>query len=249
VRNREAALAAKPLVLERLIRNERMLAEALRRGYGETESVRRVLRAHETQLLVPRFLDEVVGAGIEVTAEEIRAFYDENRTEFPKPPKLHLGQVSVAEREEAERLARLLREGADLAWLARQYSIDRFAEGGGDRGWMVATKGVDPIQDAIFDARPGDVLGPMGAPGNFVVLRVDAREDQGYRTLEEVSGTIRSAVYMSKFEEALDGVVRTLRSRSEIRIDEERLGSLEITASPSEPGGENAAPPPTHGSR
>jgi parvulin-like peptidyl-prolyl isomerase len=227
-----------------------MLAEALRRGYGDTESVRRILHAHETQLLVPRFLDEVVGAGIEVTDEEIRAFYDENRAEFPRPPRVHLGQITVAEKEEADRLAGLLRQGTDLAWLARQHSIDRFAEAGGDRGWMVATRGVDPIQDAIYDARPGDVLGPMGAPGNFVVLRVDAREEQGYRAVEEVSGTIRSAVYMGKFEEALDEVIRKLRSRSEIRINEELLESLSITARPAQPDEQGAgAPPPAHGNR
>lgn len=249
VRNREAALATKPLVLERLIRNDRMLAEALRRGYGETESMRRTLHAYETQLLVPRFLDEVVGARIEVTEEELRAFYDENRTEFPRPPRVHVGQITVAEQEEAQRLATLLSQGADLAWLARQHSIDRFGKAGGDRGWMVPMRGVDPIQDSIADARPGDVVGPMGAPGNYIVLRVDAREDQGYRTLEEVSGTIRSAIYMKKFEEALDDVVQKLRSRSEILINEEVLGSLRITGTPAEPSEEGpAAPPPAHGS-
>lgn len=248
VRNREAALAAKPIVLDRLIRNERMLAEALRRGYGDTEALRRTLRAYETELLVPRFLEEVVGAGIEVTDEEVRAFYDENRTEFPLPPRVHVGQITVAAREEADRVAGLLRDGADLAWLARQQSIDRFREAGGDRGWMVPSRGVDPVQDALYDARPGDVLGPIGAPGNFVVLHVDAREEQGFRALEEVSGTIRSAVYLQKFEQALDEVIQKLRSRSEIRIDEQVLDSLRITGTPAEPGESDAeAPPAAHG--
>ena len=248
VRNRGAALAAKPIVLKSLIREERLIAEALRRGYGDTEPVRRAQRAYETRLVIPRFLSDVVGAGIEVTDEEIAARYEEWKARFPKPPRLHLGQITVAEREEAERLAGLLKQGADLAWLARQHSIDRFKESGGDRGWMVPTPGLDPFQDALYESRAGDVLGPMGAEGNFSVFRVSTREEQGYHPLETVRDSIRSAIYLAKFETALDDVIQTLRDRSEIEINEEVVASLRITGAQVEDtdGGPNA-PPPGHG--
>lgn len=245
VRNEQAALAAKPIALNRLVRHERMLAEALRRGYGDTAAVRRKLRAYETQLIVGLYVREIVGAGIEVTDEEAKAAYEEHRGEFREPPRVHVGQITVAAREEAERLADLLRQGADLAWLARRHSIDRFKDTGGDRGWTVPTRGVDSEQDALFDAEVGDVLGPTGVPGNFVVQRVNAREEQGYLTLEQASDTVRSIVFREKYKEALDALIQSLRSRSEIEINWDVLASLQITGEPVE---EDAQVPTTpHG--
>jgi peptidyl-prolyl cis-trans isomerase C len=228
VRNQEAALAAKPIVLDRLIQNQMMIAEALRRGYGDTPEVKRQVRAFETRQLVPRYLQEVVAADIEVTKEEARAYYDEHPEYYRKPPRVHVGQITVKTREEAERLAELLRQGTDLAWLARQHSIDGFKDAGGDRGWVVPGQS-GSLPEGMGDAKPGDVLGPVGPEGNVVIMRVTAKEDQGLYPFEEVSGEARAAVFTGKFEKVLHEFMQTLVSRSEIHINEEVLRSLSIT--------------------
>ncbi|MGB6991998.1 MAG: peptidyl-prolyl cis-trans isomerase, partial [Thermoanaerobaculia bacterium] len=221
VRNEEAAIAAKPLVLERLIRDELMAAEALARGYGNSPEVGRALSATETQLLIPRMLNEVVGAGIDVTQEEMESYYEEHRNQFHRPPRVRIGQITVANREEAERLAELLRQGADLAWLVRQHSIDDFKDVGGDRGWITPTRSGDPIEEALFEAHSGNVLGPAEIDGSFVVVRVMARDDQGIFNLQEISGNIRQAVFDLKFQESLHEYMQKLRSRSEIVVNED----------------------------
>jgi len=248
VRNEEAALAAKPIVLDKLIGAERMWAEAQRRGYADSEPVRRAVRSFETNQIVPRFLDQVVGANVDVTDEEIQEFYQENIHEFPRPPRLHLGQITVADLAQAEQLIALLKEGADLAWLARQHSIDRFKESGGDRGWMVPTAGLDEIQDALYSSKQGDIFGPYGFEGNYNILKVNAREEQGNYDVGDVSERIRGAIYMAKFERALDETLRTLRSRSEIVINEDVLASLQIAGQPvEETGGSQHGMPPANG--
>ena len=99
-----------------------------------------------------------------------------------------------------------------------------------------------------MDSKPGDVFGPVGATGNFVVIRVNARDDQGYYGVAEVEGRIRTALYMAEFEEALHEVIQKLRSRSEIVIHEEVFASLRITGKQSdEPTDEGETPPPAHG--
>jgi hypothetical protein len=113
---------------------------------------------------------------------------------------------------------------------------------------MVPTRGVDDFQDALLNAAPGEVLGPMGAPGNYVVIRVDVREDQGDYPLESASGSIKAAIQLRKFELALDETIRTLRDRSEIEINEEEVAALQIRGRPAEDeGGGPHAPPPGHG--
>lgn len=227
VRNEEAALAAAPGALERLIDQRLLLAEALARGYAERHEIQRRVRAHERELLVPLYLEEVVAADVTVSREEMTSYFEEHKQEYRKPPRIHLGQITVATMEEAERIAGLLRQGTDLAWLARQHSTDRFKSAGGDRGWVAPRPGGP--DDRLLEAAVGDVLDPFGDSDNYRVIKVLAREEQGLYEYDEVSGNVRSVVYSQKLRSVMEKFMDTLRSRSEIEINEELLKSLQIT--------------------
>ncbi len=242
VRNAEAALAAAPIVLEKMIEERLLLAEALRRGYGDLPKIRHAVRAFETSLLAPRYLKEAVTESVEVNREEMEAFYQENRRQFTRPPRIHLGQITLATRKEAQRIADLLRQGTDLAWLARRHSIDRFKERGGERGWVDPT--ATDFSERLLDADPGEVLEPAGVRGNWVVLKVMARREQGIYTYDEVSGNVRNAVVSRKTRAAVERLMDTLRERSEIEIDRELLATLRLGATVSETPDD---PPSGHG--
>ncbi len=229
VRNEEAARAAAPIILTNLIDRALLLAEARSLGYGERPEVRRAVRDHETQILVQRYLEEVIGREIPVTQEELRAYYAEHRAEFPRPPRLRVAQITVESADEAEEVAGLLRRGTDVAWLARQRSVDRFASSGGDRGWIVPAPGTDEMNDRMIRSAPGEVLGPLGVPGNFVIVKVIAREEQGFYDFQAVSGNVRNAVFSGKFREALDDVMTKLRSRARIEVQEDVLAGMRVS--------------------
>ena len=232
VRNAEAALAAVPIVLTKMLEQRLLLAEARSRGYGERPEVRLAARAFETSLLVPRYLEEMVAPEVEVSRQEMEAYYRDHLRQFTRPPRIRLGQITVAAEEEARRIAGLLRDGADLAWLARQHSIDRFKESGGDRGWV--EPGSSGFDQRLLSAGIGDVLDPVGVRGNYVVLKVTARQERDPYSFDQVSGNVRSAVSSRKMRAAIEQLMDTLRARSEIEIDRELLASLRLGGSPSE---------------
>ena len=229
IRNEEAALITRRIVIDRLVRGEMMMAEALKRGYGDTPAVNRTLRAFEKQLVVRRYIKEVVRSKIEVTDAEMRTYYEEHLDEFRRAPRIHLGQITVADEELAERIAKMLREGADLAWLAREHSTDRLKDTGGDRGWIEPKLGIDAFQDQLVEAQPGDVFGPAELGEDFVIMLVDAREEQGHKTLEEVASSVRTAVFARNFQIYVADFLERLRDRSEIELHEEVIASLRIT--------------------
>jgi parvulin-like peptidyl-prolyl isomerase len=241
VANEAAALAARGPVLDRLVQAELMAAEALARGYGDTPEAKRTLRAYETRLLVSRYLNQVLAADIKVTPEEMQAYYEAHRESFHRPPRVHVHQVTVATEEEAKRLAGLVRQGTDIAWLARRSSIDGFKDQGGDRGWVVPGQAGESLDQGLLTAKPGEVLGPGPTAQGFAILQVDAREEQGIYEFKEISGNVKKAVQDQKVEQAIDELVTKLRSRSKIEVHEDVLASLRITAAPAEekahPGG------------
>jgi peptidyl-prolyl cis-trans isomerase C len=242
VRNEIAAEAAAPIVLDRMIADELLAAEALARGYGRAPETERELDAYESRLLVNRYLDEVLAPTIEITREELEAHYAAHREGFRMPPRLRLAQITVPNREEAERIARLAAEGADFAWLARRHSIDGYRDAGGDKGWVEPRPGVDALNDALLAAAVGDVLPPFETAESAVVHRVTAREERGIYPFEEVSGNVRRAVFDRKARAAIDALVTALRERSEVVVHQEVLDRLAVDGEPTGSRTEEPAP-------
>ncbi len=229
VKNEMAARAAAPIVLQKLVGERLLLVEALARGYAELPELQRAARAYETQLLIPRFLEEVVAADITISEEEKRDYYETHKESFRRPPRVRVAQLTLASEQEAERVANLLRQGTDLAWLAERYSSDGFAQSGGDRGWVEPQPGLDTRSDELLQADVGTVLGPYAKGDRFLVLKVTAREEQGIYPFEKVSGNVREAVYSEKVEQSLDSFMTRLRDRSTIEIRHETLSRLRFS--------------------
>jgi len=234
--NPAMALDARRGVLDDLIFEELLVAEGLRRGYGDTPEVRRELHAIEVSQLASRFLREVAASDVEVAAEEAVAYYEANRERFRKPSRLHLLQLTVAERQEADRVAAQARGGADFAWLARRHSTDAYRDAGGDRGWFLSTEGIALFRSELVQARAGDVLGPKQGPTGWVVLKVDLAEDQGYYDYKSVSGNVESMIQGDRIAARIDSIITRLRERSEIWIDAAAVEALSIMPTAPEAG-------------
>lgn len=228
VSNEAAARASAPIVLESMVQDRLLLAEALERGYGEAPAVERAVRASEKQLVLKRYLREVLGPTVEVSREEMEEYYAAHQDRFRRPPRFHMSQITVESEEEAERIAGLLREGTDMAWLAERHSVDSYAEAGGDRGWVTPSPGDGGLNDQVLGSAVGDVIGPFEVRGDWLVLQVDAREEQGPYPFDRVSGNVRSEVFQRKFQERLDEVLKKLRSRSEIEVYDRVVDTLRI---------------------
>jgi len=225
----EVARAAAPIILETLINERLFLAEAYSRGFQEDGAVRRALHGLETEMVIPKYLNSVLAAGIEVSEEEKRAYYEENKDSLGRPPRVRLGQITVPTREQAESVASALRGGSDLAWLAGRHSTDGLRSKGGIQDWSVVRPDGTALNAAFLEAEPGTTLDPVQQDDSWVVYKVLAREEQGVFSYAEVSGNMREAVFKQKFTRILDRFIKTARSRSEIEIRKDVLASLQLS--------------------
>jgi len=239
-----AARAAGPIILETLINERLLLAEAYSRGYQDLPVVQRALHGLETELLIPKYLSLVLAAGIEVSDEEMRAYYEESKSDFRRPPRVQLGQITVPTREVADTVATALRGGTDLAWLAARHSTDGLKEKGGVKGWTEVKMDGGPLSSALLEAAAGTVLDPYQEEDAWVVYKVIAREEQGIYSYPEVSGNMREAVFRRKFTARLDEFIKTARSRSEIEVRKDVLAALQLSG---EQQPEESSVSPGHG--
>jgi peptidyl-prolyl cis-trans isomerase D len=111
------------------------------------------------------------------------------------------GADSAAIRSQAETLLERLRGGEDFAQLALEYSADPgSAQRGGDLGWFGRGRMVPPFEQAAFNARVGDIVGPVESQFGLHIIKVNDRTNREvkFATLHlpiEVSPFTRNEIF------------------------------------------------------
>ncbi|MCH8216723.1 MAG: peptidylprolyl isomerase, partial [Planctomycetes bacterium] len=113
--------------------------------------------------------------------------------------------------EEARRLAndiaQKLHAGADFATLARTHSHGLFEEQGGqwpERSPDSFVAPYDRLIEAAASASEGDIVGPVEVPGRFFVMKLDRRQQKGYRPLADVQGAIENEIRKDRYAVAVE---------------------------------------------
>ena len=150
----------------------------------------------EHEMVEARFVsldpdERVADAEVEVTDEEVEAYYQENRADFRVPTRLSVRYVamdktptaadSAAARDRADELhARLTEdEEEDFQELAREESDDEVsAEEGGDLGTVSRGELADPLAEFAFEAPVGQVSEPIRTARGYHILQVTDRDEE-----------------------------------------------------------------------
>ncbi len=156
-----------------------------------------------------------VRAELVVTDEEVQSFYDENPDQFQVPEQVRARHILLLESGErdADQARALLNElkgrieaGEDFAELAREYSDDEATKAsGGDLGFFGRGAMTQAFEDAAFGAESGDLVGPVenqiGPRTGHHLIHVQARNEGGKQSFEEVSNLIRVQLEATGAEE------------------------------------------------
>lgn len=222
---------------------ERAVQEVMRRNNLTREQLGQALaqegqslESYKEQLLRPQLLrlkvlNIQVRARVAVGEDELRALYQQNLRTLDAEAKVQARQILLAvpaaalpqqvasRRALAEQLAKRLASGADFAQLARQYSDDAATRAkGGDLGTL--SRGTLPatVEDAVFAAKAGQLLGPLATPRGFYLLQVTQREESAARPFEEVREQLRDQLYSQKMEQATKSWLREVRKKAFVEL-------------------------------
>ena len=107
----------------------------------------------------------------------------------------------------AENLRKRIDAGEDFAELAKQHSNDPRSGQGGllrPRAPDAFAEPYDVLAKAAKDMKQGQVAGPIEAAGRFFIMKVEAKQDQGYKPLAEVQGQVREEILRDRRRIALE---------------------------------------------
>lgn len=150
---------------------------AVREGLEQDPALAAWLKAKEEELLLERLRDQEVERRIEATPEAARRYYETHAERFMQPEEILVVEILVATRQEAEALLQRIRAGEGAAELARRYSLRHGAQHqGGHLRLQPYKKAVfGPLLDAVGEAKPGELRGPIQMEGGYSVVEVKER--------------------------------------------------------------------------
>lgn len=178
-----------------------------------------------------------------IPMEDVKKFYEENRSRFDSPERVNLWRILCKTREEAETvLAAAKREPTIAKYndLAREHSIDKATNfRGGNLGFLAADGTsneaglkVDPaLVQAASAVKDGEfVPQPVPEAGGFAVVWRRATVPANKRTLEESAAQIRTTIYRERTEGAEKQLMTDLRARNVKEVNYDLLKIIELGA-------------------
>lgn len=173
-------------------------AEALEQALASSGmSIDDLKEEMETYLKV----EKIVGPDIEITDEQMSAFFEENKDSFEQPSQVEASHILVATQEEADEVKAKLDDGGDFAELAAEYSTDTAnAESGGVLGAFGAGEMAPEFEEAAFSMEVDEISKPVKTDYGFHLIQVTGKTEAVEASLENSKEQIEETL----FDEALN---------------------------------------------
>lgn len=170
----------------------------------------------------------VTTGAVEVSNDDIKKYYDENKANYSTPAQVHAAHILVSATDTvlADKVFGEAKSGSDFAALAKKYSIDPGSkEAGGDLGWAASSSYVTEFAQAV-DSMKVNSIKMVESDFGIHVIKLLGRRDASQQTLSEATDSIKQTLLQTarseKFSEYLDG----LRKKAKIVILDEELKKI-----------------------
>jgi peptidyl-prolyl cis-trans isomerase C len=190
-----------------LLLDQRLDEAAKAAGIGDLPQVRASIARATRAILVRAYIDgEMAKAaeGVPDLTELARERYMVNQSRYVVPEGIRVAHILFAVNEEEEdkrdaavkakaiEVLQKLRDGADFAELAKEYSDDRGSKGLGGEipGWTEKGKLVPPFEVAAYALKPGEISGLVRTRYGYHIIKLLEKREARQQTFEEVKGPI-----------------------------------------------------------
>ena len=216
------------------------IAEIKKQNNIDDDQLREALRAQgmsmanyradlKRQLLRFRVLNIAVGSRVNISDEEVKAYY-ERHMKGSANVQVRASHIFVAIPDgadlavtaEKQAQAKKILERAkteDFAKLAREVSDDAATRAeGGDLGFFGKDMLPKPIEELVFAMKPGEVRGPVRADRGFHVIKLVDRKIKDAKPLDDVKDDIRMQLRQKDMERQTKIYLAELRKKTLVDI-------------------------------
>jgi len=198
--------------------------DVIKKSMGSEEAFQQALVQYKmteddlhADLLEQAQLRKLLSSQINITDEDIKNYYDQNKASFSTEEQVRASHILVETKEEADAIVKQLKEGADFAALAKEKSLDTgSAANGGDLDFFGKGAMVPEFEEAAFALKVGDVSEPVKSDYGYHIIKVTDHVEASSPTLEEKKADITDTLTSQQIYTLSQTFISDLRSQAKI---------------------------------
>ena len=205
--------------LDELITRELLMQEARKLGLDQNDAIRDRAQRYKEQLILDELLKDRIKTKIELSSEELDAFYEQHAQELLTPLKVRVSQMLLPNISAAKDLEKQINQGGHFAQFAQRYSIDEKSKAkGGDLGPYRKDLVVPEVDEVIHSLRPGFVSAPIKTDAGYYLVMVSSLDTEIIQADVAVRERLRQELLNEKRRKRFDDVIVDIRAKATIRL-------------------------------
>ncbi len=173
-----------------------------------------------SNILVNKFLQTEVYSDINISEEEAKKYYDNNKNKFKQNKRVDVSHILVEDAETAQKLKTEIENGKEFATVAKNNSIDKqSASKGGRLGFIEKGKVIPQFEEAAFNLEVGEVSDVIQTQNGYHILTVNDIEEASQKSFDEVRDQIEETLTNQKSNNKYQEYVQNLRDEANLEIN------------------------------
>lgn len=180
-------------------------------------------------LLQKELVRREVSSQVDISADEVKQYYEAHQQEFALPERVVLSEISLstegkspdefpAVRSKVEGLRTSVVNGDDFNEVARRYSQGSTAKDGGDLGTFKKGDLSPQIEAIVFQMSKGQISDVIQTRTGFEILKVEDHLPAEVQPMEKVERDIRDTIHAQKMQPRLRDYLAELREQSYVIV-------------------------------
>jgi len=182
--------------------------DKLKESYGGEEVFDQVLASNNTTVDVLKedlknylTMRELIEPQIEITDEELKTYFDENKDSLGEAEQVKASHILVEDEETAKEIKQKLGDGADFAELAKEYSTDEGSkENGGELGFFPRGTMVTEFEDVAFSLPINEISEPVKSDYGYHIIKVEEKKEAKEANFDDSKAAIKETLIDEKME-------------------------------------------------
>jgi len=209
-------------LLDTMIDNRLLYSAALAAGIARDSAFLYNLGEQRNRAMFQEWYDCTVTSKATPSEKDLKAAYQKDlATKYTTPEKVHLYQIQVATRDEAEKLRQELLTDTTKKWdsLAKQSSTAPDKEKGGDLGLVARGSQPKPVEQAAFSLKVGAISQPIQVKDGFVIVKVTEKKPKTVRTFADVHNQLSADMQQQNTSKGYEATVADLKAKATVTLD------------------------------
>ena len=222
------------IYLSVLIRDEFLADLGYQRKLQKSEAVIEEVERVRDELLASR-LRRALWDTVQISNKEIQDYFEQNKDKYKIPEMVDVQEIMVRDKTTADSLHDVVARGDNLADLAREHSVRKWAAKKGGALGYISEDTFGEIGRRAVKMSIGELSGSVpvkvsGVTVGYSVFRVIGRKPVQSPQLSEISSKVSRDALRSKRLAVLDRFLAGVKQQYPVQIDESVLQSIKTIA-------------------